>query len=268
MYTITLPTFAGPLDLLLRLIERAELDITTIALAQVADQYLLHVRTMEEPDPHALAEFVSMAARLLLIKSRALLPRPTSAGRTTSNDEDADAEALARQLREYQHYKQLATILRGWQEEDRRTFLRTAPPVRPDLPPPPSTFTHTVSELITALQRRLQRTLPLEQPSEVVLPPRRTVADVAATVRQRLARQHWFSFDDLLIEPITRQDLIVAFWAILELLKRRVIVVEQDQTFGMISIGRGAALDIEPPLAELGEASDEHLEALPEEVLL
>ncbi|EFO80486.1 chromosome segregation and condensation protein ScpA [Oscillochloris trichoides DG-6] len=250
MYTITLPTFAGPLDLLLRLIERAELDITTIALAQVADQYLLHVRALEEPDPHALAEFVSMAARLLLIKSRALLPRPSLPGRSSSTDEDADAEALARQLREYQHYKQLAAMFRAWQEEERRTFVRTAPPLLPDPPPPPPTISHTVSELIAALQRRLQLVTPANEPSGVHLPPRRSVAEVAAEVRQRLSQQRWFSFDDLLAEPITRQDLIVTFWAVLELLKRRVIVVEQEHIFGMISIGRGAALELEEAVRE------------------
>ncbi len=250
MYMITLPSFEGPLDLLLRLIERAELDITTIALAEVADQYLAHVRMLEEPDPHALAEFVSMAARLLLIKSRALLPRPTLPGRTATNDEESDAESLARQLREYQRYKQLAAILRTWQEEERRTFLRTAPLLLPDPPPPPPSLNHTLSELIAALQRRLQRAQLRDEPSGVVLPPRRTVAQVAEQVRQRLTTHHWFSFDDLFDQPITRQDLIVAFWAILELLKRHIIVVEQECTFGIISIGRGPALEVEQPLLE------------------
>jgi segregation and condensation protein A len=241
MYTITLPTFEGPLDLLLRLIERAELDITTIALARVADQYLVHVRALDEPDAQALAEFVSLAARLLLIKSRALLPRPSADSRGGAAEEDADAEALARQLREYQRYKQLAAVLRGWQEQDRRTFLRTAPvlaPTTPELPP----LSHTTAELIAAVQRRLQLTLPLDNASVLSLPPRLTVAQVAARVRERLERQPWFSFDDLLAEAVTRQDVIVAFWAVLELLKRRVIVVEQDGIFGDISVGRGAAL--------------------------
>jgi segregation and condensation protein A len=240
MYTITLPTFEGPLDLLLRLIERAELDITTIAMAQVADQYLAHVRGMDEPDTAALAEFVSMAARLLLIKSRALLPRPTSEGRTDT-DEDADAEALARQLREYQRFKQIAVVLREWQEVERRTFLRTAPVGAPNLPDQPL-LSYTVAELIAAVERRLQLTLPLEEDSVLSLPPRLTVAEVTTSVRERLAYQTWFSFDDLLAEVVIRQDVIVAFWAILELLKRRVITVEQDELFGMISIGRGESL--------------------------
>ncbi|NTV63464.1 MAG: segregation/condensation protein A [Oscillochloris sp.] len=241
MYMITLPTFEGPLDLLLRLIERAELDITTIALAHVADQYLVHMRALEVPDARALAEFVSMAARLLLIKSRALLPRPAVGGRAGALEEDADAEALARQLREYQRYKQVAILLRTWQEEERRTFLRTAPTAAPELPEP-TPLGHTVAELIAAIQRRLQLRQPLEAAVVLSLPPRMTVAQVATLVRDRLTHQPWLSFDDLLAEATRRQDVIVAFWAILELLKRRVVIVEQESLFGMISIGRGAAL--------------------------
>lgn len=240
MYTITLPAFSGPLDLLLRLIEKAELDITTIALAQVADQYLAYVRALDEIDPHALAEFVSMAARLLLIKSRALLPRPAIESRNGAS-EDGDAEALARQLREYQRYKQIAGVLRTWYEQERRTFLRTAPVSKPALEEPVA-LDHSLSELIAAVQRRLQLRLPLDEATILSLPPRRTVAEMAASVRERLRRQAWISFDDLLDDAQSRQDVIVAFWAILELLKRRAIVVEQSDLFGMISIGRGEAL--------------------------
>jgi segregation and condensation protein A len=241
MYTITLPTFEGPLDLLLRLIERAELDITTIALARVADQYLAHVRAMDEPDAHALAEFVGLAARLLLIKSRALLPRPAAEARAAGADDDADAESLARQLREYQRYKQLAAMLRAWQDDERRTFLRTAPIPAPAAPEPPP-LNHTITELIAAVQRRLQLTLPLDEATVLSLPSRLTVGQIAVRVRERLAFQSWFSFDDLLAEATSRQDVIVAFWAILELLKRRSIVVEQDGLFGIISVGRGEAI--------------------------
>jgi segregation and condensation protein A len=246
-YAVTLPAFSGPLDLLLRLIERDELDITTIALAQVADQFLAYVRSLDAPEPRALAEFVSMAARLILIKSRALLPRPVSDGKPAHNG-DPDAEALALQLREYRRYKQVAAQLRAWQDEERRTFPRLAQlPVKLDLPPP--LVKHTIGELIAALQRRLQLAQSSELPTALSLRPRLTVAQVGASVRERLARRTWISFEDLFGAVVTHEDVIVTFWAVLELLKRQAIVIEQRELFGTISIGRGAAL----AAVEIGE---------------
>ncbi|RRR76551.1 MAG: segregation/condensation protein A [Candidatus Viridilinea halotolerans] len=250
MYTITLPAFSGPLDLLLKLIEREELDITTIALAQVADQYLVHVRSLDAPEPRALAEFVSMAARLLLIKSRALLPRPPLAPKTAAT-EDGDAEALAAQLREYRRYKEVAALLRAWQEQERRTFLRSAPiKVELDLRPPP--VQHRVEDLINALQRRLQLALPLETTQAINLGRRLTVAEVGERVRQRLDAAPWCNFAELFGAVACREDVIVTFWAVLELLKRQVITLEQTELFGPISLGRGAAY--EPDSASRGRS--------------
>ena len=237
-YAVTLPAFSGPLDLLLRLIEREELDITQIALAQVADQYLVYVRSLAAPEPQALAEFVSLAARLLLIKSRALLPRATSDGQPVVAP-DPDAEALAHQLREYRRYKAVAALFKTWQDEERRTFLRLAlTPIELDLPLPP--VTHTVDELLAAFQRRLQMALPLEPSAPITLRPRLTVTQVVTRLRERLAHQAWLSFEDLLGLTVTHEDVLVTFWAILEWLKRQAIVVEQTALFGTISIGRGS----------------------------
>jgi condensin subunit ScpA len=144
-YTITLPVFEGPLDLLLRLIEREELDITRVALAHVAEQYLAHVRAMETPDPASLSAFLVMAARLLLLKSRALLPQPPATGDPEPDDDD---DALVRQLQDYQRFQRLAALLRRY--EGRRMYLRLAPPPAPRSTP----LDHTVADLIAAIQRR------------------------------------------------------------------------------------------------------------------
>ncbi len=248
-YTISLPTFAGPLDVLLRLIERAELDITTIALAHVADQYLVYVRTLEAVDPQGIADFVSMAARLLLIKSRALLPRPADQSRDGAGV-DSDAEALAQQLREYQRYKQAASLLRAWHDLDRRMFLRTAAAPQAPVVSTPAPLSHTVAELLAAVERRMQLRLPLDPPAVLALEPRRTVAQVAASIRDRLQRMSWFSFEDLFGDVTNRTDVIVIFWAVLELLKRQVIVIEQDALFGAISIGRGEHPEAQTPMSE------------------
>ncbi|MFN8503638.1 segregation and condensation protein A [Kouleothrix sp.] len=239
-YTFQLPVFEGPLDLLLRLIEREELDITAVALAQVADQYLAHVRSLEAPEPGALSSFLVMAARLLLIKSRALLPRPPAAA--GPDDPPDEAAELARQLREYQRYKQAAALLRAWEASGRRSFLRVAAPPTPALPKPDK-LDITLSEMIAAVQRRMQLLLPLDPP-EVPLPAPKiiTVAEMAGRIRERLAAQQWISFEDLLSLAARRVEVIVALWSVLELLKRRAIVVEQEAIFGPIMIGRGQNL--------------------------
>ncbi len=238
-YTFHLPAFEGPLDLLLRLIERRELDITAIALAEVADEYLAHVRALDQRDPAALSAFLSIATRLLLIKSRALLPRPPP---PASDEELDDADALVRQLQQYQRFKQAATLLRSWESQGRRSFTRSAPP--PAIaPPPPERLDVTLAQMIAAWQRRAQLLLPLTEAS-IPLPQAKTitVTEMVGRIRGRLATQPWFQFDDLLSAALTRVELVVALWSVLELLKRRAIVVEQEALFGPIMVGRGPNL--------------------------
>jgi segregation and condensation protein A len=240
-YTVQLPEFEGPLDLLLRLIEREELDITTIALAKVADTYLAHVRALEMPDPAALSAFLVIAARLLLIKSRALLPRPVVA---KGNEEVVDeAEELAQQLREYQRYKQAALILRQREEQGQHSYMRAVAPPMPTIVPQNHTIQLSVGDLIAAVQRRVQLLLPLEPPPTPLPAPKIiTVPEMASRIEQRLAHREWFSFEDLLSFDVQRVEIVVALWATLELLKRRAIVVEQETLFGPIMIGRGPNL--------------------------
>jgi len=106
-YQVATPVYEGPLDLLLQLIERAELDITKLALAQVTEQYLEYMRRLPDRAAEEVSAFLVIAARLLQIKSEALLPRPPA---RESGEEDP-GEALARQLLAYKRYKEIADIL-------------------------------------------------------------------------------------------------------------------------------------------------------------
>ena len=241
-YTFQLPAFEGPLDLLLKLIECEELNITEIALAQVADQYLTHVRALATPDPNALSAFLVMAARLLLIKSRALLPRsPTQSGPDQPIDEAAE---LAQQLREYQRYKQAAQLLRAWEEQGRRSYLRLAPPPLPTASPRDQPLDVTIGDMIAAVQRRMQLLLPLDPPDLPLPAPKViTVSEMADRIRARLQVQGWVTFEDLLSLAARRVEVVVALWSVLELLKRRAIVVEQAELFGPITVGRGPNLN-------------------------
>jgi segregation and condensation protein A len=240
-YTVQLPEFEGPLDLLLRLIEREELDITTIALAQVADTYLAQVRALDVPDPAALSAFLVIAAKLLLIKSRALLPRPAAAkGADETIDEGVE---LARQLREYQRYKQAAALLRSWEEQGHHSYTRAVAPPTPLLPRQHEPVDVTLGEMIAAVQRRMQLLLPLDMPATPLPSPKIiTVPEMVVRIEDRLRQQAWFSFEDLLSLVVQRVEVVVALWAVLELLKRQAIVVEQEHLFGPIMIGRGPNL--------------------------
>src|SRR5919106_6719402 len=128
MLAVKTQVFEGPLDLLLHLIEREDLDITTVSLVQVTDQYMAGLRTQDGIDLRALADFVAVGARLLLLKSRALLPR--QADQMNSDDEEVEALAtdLTAQLEEYRAYKGVAFYLRELDAAGHRSFTRVAPP--------------------------------------------------------------------------------------------------------------------------------------------
>src|SRR5260221_40455 len=123
-YTVQLPVYAGPLDLLLQLIERDELDITRVSLAQVTDQFLAYLKVLETMDLGDIADFLVIAARLILIKSEALLPRPVE----RQPGEEDPGDELARLLIAYKRYKEIAGTLRQREEAGLRTYLRLAPP--------------------------------------------------------------------------------------------------------------------------------------------
>ena len=233
------PIFEGPLDLLLHLVERAQLDITAISLAQVTEQYLAYLQMLLELektqgqslDPAPLADFVAMAARLLWIKSRALLPRQEPIA--DQEEEEDPAEALARQLREYKMFKEAAAKLaeRG---EMLRSYVRTAPP--PDLPPRLETLGITLADLVKAMERALAENEKLPVAPVPLEPLRVTIAQKMDLIRQLLAEGRPVRFRELWAHATSRLEIIVSFLAVLELLKRKAIVARQEELFGEITI--------------------------------
>jgi segregation and condensation protein A len=231
-YQLRLPQFEGPLDVLLRLIERRELEITAISLAAVADQFLTHAGRMTEADPDTLADFVAVGARLVLIKSQALLPRPPCPA-NAEDDEVDDAEALARQLTEYQQARATALALAERQTTGLRAYARSAPRPRgrPELPP---LAPLGLADLTRAVRRRL-----LELPTEPTpLPSPRTVSltDMLAEIEAVLARDGGVTLGALLARATSRLAAIVTFLSLLELLRRRRIIVRQHMLFGEIEV--------------------------------
>lgn len=239
-YPVSLPAFQGPLDLLLHLIERDELDISEISLVAVTDQYLQTIDTLEKIEPGALADFLVIASRLLYIKSRALLPQPAP-----PDDEEEDAaDALVRQLIEYRQFKEVAGRLRQREEEGLRAYVRTAP--RPDLEKRLDLSDVDMDKLNRALRRALAR-IPTDPPMPRIKTYTITVAEQIDNVRSLILSAQGngvdgqptrvpVSFTDLLSRNRSRMEVIVTFLAVLELIKQREIDAVQDLTFGDIAL--------------------------------
>ncbi len=229
-FPVDLPVYQGPLDLLLQLIEREELDITKVALAQVTDQYLAHVRALEQQNLSDIADFILIAARLLLIKSDALLPRPPE----RAPGEEDPGEALARQLILYKKYKELSEILRQREAEGLRSYLRTAAPPKAD--PKLDLSNLTPLDLWQAFNRALSILPDAPSVSEVVIPPRITIRDKIRRVQLALRTEGHARFFELLKEAQSRVEIMVTFLAILELVKQRRVTAAQEKLFGDILI--------------------------------
>jgi segregation and condensation protein A len=245
-YTVQLPVFEGPLDLLLQLIEHEELDITRVSLAQVTDQFLAYLRVLESLNIGDLADFLVVAARLILIKSEALLPRPVE----RAPDEEDPAEALARQLIAYKRYKEIAGTLREREAAGLRTYLRLAPP--PKVETKLDTTGLTPLALLEAVRRALA-VAPEKPPlGTVVAPPRVTIRDQIRLIARALSACGRISFQKLLEGATSRMEVLVTFLAVLELIKRRKIEARQERLFGEIELlSVGEWTEDEAALAEL-----------------
>ncbi len=245
-YSVILPEYEGPLDLLLQMIERAELDITRMSLASVADQYLEFVAKPGNIELNALADYLVLAARLILIKSRSLLPRPEVEQEIEVED---SADALARQLRDYKLFKQLAQKLREREQENFHTYPRRAPTPKPTVTRP----TKIAGLTFKALQNAFKRTIAAMPtlPAGVMLEPLRvSIHHRIARIRELTTFSQRVQFTALLQEANTRIEIIVTFLAILESLKRKLIFVEQDDMFGEIYLTKREEAESHVPTLE------------------
>jgi segregation and condensation protein A len=239
-YRIETAVFTGPLDLLLHLIEREELDITAISLALVTEQYLQQVDSLQrEPGEQKivqLIDFLEIGARLVLIKSRALLPQPPAALAGDEAEEEDPAAALLRQLREYRRIKEAAGWLGAREAAGLRTYLRVAPPPRVTAAPDLSEV--TLSGLLATLQEVLARSDTREESVEVVKPRRITIEAQQNHVRQLLQARAQVEFREILSRGADRTEVAVTLLAILELIKRREVRAFQEVMFGPIQLQR------------------------------
>lgn len=244
-YQVATTVYEGPLDLLLELIERAELDITRLALAQVTDQYLVYLHALQDRNAAEVSAFLVIAARLVQIKSAALLPRPPID--RSGPDEEDPGEALARQLILYKRFKELAGYLLQREESGFQTHLRLVAPPKITAQVKLDLSGITLADFMDAARAVFFNKGELTSLDKVVSLPRVTIREKIRSIINQLRNFQSTTFRTLLGKTTPRVEIIVTFLAMLELVKRHIVAAEQADLFGDIALA---------PLTDMSGADD------------
>jgi segregation and condensation protein A len=232
-YEIKLDIFEGPLDLLLYLIKKNEIDIYNIPIAAITDQYLKYVEMLKSINLDLAGEYLVLASTLIYIKSRMLLPALQLDEDEKESEEDPRSE-LVQQLIQYQTYKEAAVQLNNLSLLERDVFKRGSPVEEPSSLTEETVIEIDVFDLIKAFQKivsRMDKSESMEIDTEKM-----TLTDRINDIMERLSRQNNLTFAELLKEKGTHKEIIYTFLAILELMKMRIIKAYQVGSFGIIRI--------------------------------
>jgi segregation and condensation protein A len=229
-YQLRLPVFEGPLDVLLRLIEREQLAISEVSLLVVLDQFMAFMQTLESPAPDVVAEFATVAGRLSLLKSRSLLPRPARP------PEETDEPDLVRQLEEYRALKAAAELLAVRLQSGSGAYGRGDGVATPSAEP--AQFAPLAPQAATALERAVKRWLTRVPPRPELRAIQRVVSlrEMIGRIAALIEHERRLPFERVRATCASRQDVAVAFLALLTLVRRQVIAVEQPDLFGTITL--------------------------------
>ena len=238
-YTVSLKQFDGPLDLLLTLIGKARIDIQEIFVSEITEQYLAYMAGVDELDMESASEFLQMAATLVEIKSRAMLPKPP---RVEDEEGLTPEEALVRQLTEYKKFKEASREMQKLESEAREILTKL--PEEFPLPPQEVELTGlTLEKLTRAFARVLKR---LEE-SRSGSGPQRHIRRDTYTVGQcmarigRMVRKGRCAFTALFENAADRDEVITMFMAMLEMVKHSRLHISQESTYGEIYLERAEA---------------------------
>ena len=232
LYKIKIPEFEGPLDLLLHLIRENKVDIYDIPISLITGQYLQYIEIMKELDLEIAGEFLVMAATLIQIKSRMLLPPDEEAAPEEMEDPRLE---LVQRLLEYQAYKDAAGILKEKEDEALKIFGRPPGDLKEEEVPEPelSLFDVNLFDLLAAFKKLLENAPPeMRTISRETL----TVKDKMMHIADIMENLESIRFEELFSESFTRVQLIVTFLALLELLRLGLARVYQEKEFGNIWI--------------------------------
>ena len=225
-YEVKIEKFNGPLDLLLQLIEKQKLEITEISLAEVTEHYLAEVERLEHTDPEELSDFLVIAARLLLFKSKALLP-------VLAEEEDLDD--LEKQLKMYKEFVDASKKIESMIAEKRFTFSREKLPAKTEVEftPPKEVKPEGMCQVFLTVLKRLD---------PLVKIPRQAIAKTVSLrekilhLRDFITQQKKIGFNQLMDKAENKTEIIINFLAILELVKQKHLRVRQSSSFEDIMI--------------------------------
>lgn len=240
-YAIKLQTFEGPLDLLLHLIEKAEVDIYDIPIAEITDQYLQYLYQMQEFKIDIASEFLVMAATLLAIKSKMLLPKHEDLlGDKSEEDSYVDPrEELVQRLLEYKRFKIVSETLKELEFARNQVFTRPPEDFQQylsDLSDVNPSYNVSILQLFISFQMIMQK---YKEKNRITTITREeiSVADKIAEIEMKLMMSvKPVLFQDLFSSKFSKTEVVVTFLAILELMKQKKILIQQTSHFGDITI--------------------------------
>ena len=239
---IAVDGFNGPIDLLLELIDRNQLDVTSLSLAEVTDQYWQEIDSDGGVDAEVLAEFIAVGSKLLYIKSCAIIPSAEPPSEDLRDRIEQAAGELTAMIEEHRRFKDAVEMFRQLEEEGRRTYGRIAP--GKGVPLPPGLEGVTLDTLLSAVKEALERKPPEPQEAVLHIEPvtvNEKIDEISAALRQKRGR---LRFRPLLEKCETRTEIVVLFMALLEMIKGGGLWAEQDQPFGDIVLVEAAATPV------------------------
>lgn len=230
---VKIQQFTGPLDLLLQLIEQQKMDITEIAIASVTEQFLQYIKKLENIDPTSLADYLSIAAKLLVIKSKSILPTLE-----VEREEEDNAIDLEAQLILYKKFKEAAKYLKYLDGQRKQSFTREVSfeekiTFYPDPEVNQTTLYHSILHVLKALDEI--NSLPKATVKEAI-----SIQEKITTLQNNISEQIEMKMSDLIAKAKNKTEVIVTFLALLELIKQRILSVDQEQIFSEIIIKKTA----------------------------
>jgi segregation and condensation protein A len=249
-YKVKFEVFEGPLDLLLYLIKKEEVDIYEVNLTKLATQFIEYINVMREFDLEVAGEFLVMASTLMYIKSRELLPVDLQAQVEMEDEDDTDPRwELIRQLVEYKKFKDAAARLQALETAQENVFPRV--PIKPELEPDPKPRVEvSVFDLLNAVNSILKRFASRDTTRDI-FEDKWTVSEKIELLRQSLASRERMKFSELFAGASSRNEVICTFLALLELIRLKQLVCQQTEAFDEIEISRAT-----PPAAPAAEPGD------------